>query len=180
MWNLIKENKIYVAIGAVLLIILVIIVVFILSGQRQGVTNSNNPGTRTDQTNALSKKLNYPNSPQKDITQEWIYYKTVNGSIKIRNVFPKDYSPSASTPLLLSQTDQYKIDYQPDGDQFELWITDQNDVDSAKKAAEQALVELFGAPKADLCQLPIYVYKSPPDDYRPNPYNVGLSFCPTE
>jgi hypothetical protein len=60
MWNLIKENKIYVAVGAVLVMVLVIIVAFILTGQKQGILNSNNPGTRTDQTNALSKKLNLP------------------------------------------------------------------------------------------------------------------------
>lgn len=189
--SLIGEYKIYIIIGLVMLLLGGGVALYLLFGNKTATpqnsdinttTISGEPvvGTKNESTNALSQKLNYPGSPQKEVTQEWVYYKTAKGAIKIKNIFPKNYSPDPQNSLTLVSTDKFKIQYVPNGDNFELLLSGDQDteIESNKQAGEQRLLELFGASSNDVCQLPVFVYKEKTDNFRPNRYNLGLSFCP--
>ncbi len=177
--SLIIEYKYYFIAGLLLIMLGIFAAIVILFYQTDKSTTSleDLPGTKTDSTQKIEEQFNYPGSAQKSVTKEWIYYKTATGSIKINNLFPKDYDPEKSNPLVINDNDIYKLQYLPDGDLYEIWIKT-GDIEKSKPVVEKSLVDLFGASKDDLCLLPIFLYANTVDQYRPNNYNLGLSFCP--
>ncbi len=182
--SIIQQYKIYFVAGFILILLGVVAAVYIFKDDLKfGTSSTTNKikveGKQTEETKKLSEQLNYPGSPQKEISEDWIYYKTDQGSIRIKNFFPKDYDPSTTKPFLITDNADYKIEYIADGDMYEVTLkSTKGNLQQLRQKAELELVNKFGTNKSDICQLPIFVYEENIDAYRPNKYNLGLTFCP--
>ena len=131
----------------------------------------------------LSKKENIQSPPpQTTFTEptgsdEKMTLSTVNGDIKINNLYKNPVATLYHNGVLFQQTPDFEMSFYPDDQGFIISLLNP-DLQKARNEAEKAFLETLGISKEQACLLKISLGVTADISEKAAGQNYGLSFCP--